>query len=182
MKLYIGLILFIVVFIPIVTLSQDEQKPNSIKLEAGLGGGFAGQGGGMNLRAAIGFISHKWGAMARLTAQEGGKGPTVQGWLGDYQLTESFSDQAILASRVITKTNSKIQVITSAGVGSFLGEKLNESKTSLISIDNTVGLAYEIGLSTTGHFAGVSSRLFGNINKEAVYIGVAFSIIIGPKW
>jgi len=182
MKLKIGLILFIVVFFPVMLLSQDEPKSNSIKLEAGLGVGYAGQGGGTNLRAAIGFISHKWGAMARLTSMQGGKGATVQGWFGDYKVTETFSDQAILASRVLSKTNSKTQVIASVGIGSFLGEKLNESKTSLISIDNTVGLAYEIGVATTSHFVGASCRLFGNINTEAVYIGVAFSIIIGPKW
>ena len=182
MKLQIVLILILVVFLPVLVFSQVEPKPNSIKLEAGLGLGVAGHGGGLSGRLAIGFISHKWGGMARLTANDGGKGAEVQSWLGSGRLTEKFYDRAILASRVISKVNSKSQVIASMGIGSFNGDILNESKTSLTTIDKTVGFAYEIGIASTGHAIGISSRLFGNINKETVYVGVAVSIAFDGRW
>ena len=183
MKLQIVLIIILVVFLPVLVFSQVEPKPNSIKLEAGLGLGVAGHGGGLSGRLAIGFISHKWGGMARLTALDGGKGDYVNnGWGPGGHLTETFYDRAILASRVISKVNSKSQVIASVGIGSFTGRKLIESRQDIIPIDKTVGFAYEIGIASTGHAIGISSRLFGNINKETVYVGVAVSIAFDGRW
>jgi hypothetical protein len=167
-----------------MVLSQDEPKPNSIKLEAGLGGTIAGHGAGLSGRLAIGFISHKWGIMIRSTAGDGGDGPKINnsGFGPGDHLIESFNDKAILASRVISKPNGKPQVIASLGFGSFTGRKLNESKKELIHFDKTIGLAFELGTATNGHAFGLSSRLFGNINKEAIYLGVAFSVALDLRW
>ena len=181
MRSQLLLILLIVVFTPILALSQDKTKPNSLKLEGGLGAGMAGDGGGINTRLAVGFISHKWGGMVRMTVQKGGSGKRYSGF-DPFGLNEWFYDRAILVSRVISKNNEKSNIIASAGIGSFYGDKFNESKTSTRQTNKTFGFAYEIGISTTRHFVGFSTHLFGNINNETIYIGLVFSINFSAKW
>jgi hypothetical protein len=166
-------------------LTRSIQLPDSlnyfhrsIRAEAGLGLGIAGEGGGLSGRLAFSYIAHQWGGMVRMTAFDGAKGTGGSGWFGPP--VEKFYDKAILLSRIISKTSSP-QTIASAGVGWMNGSRLTNQGMELEDIGTTPGFAFELGMATTGSTIGLSLGIMGNLNPESNLFGFFLSLTLGNK-
>ena len=147
----------------------------SARVEVGLGIGFAGEGGGFSGRLAFSYLNHNWGATVKTSAYNGGKG-TNSSWIGRPKV-ESFYDNAILLSRVITNNNS-LQTIASVGVGWVNGRRFVQPN-QLEVFGPITGLAYELGVASTGSTVGFNFSIMGNLNTESSLIGLVISATLG---
>ena len=118
-----------------------------------------------------------------MLAANGGQGDYSSGWLGygSGRIREVFYEKAILVDRVLKKYN-KSQLIAGIGIGSVNGRQLNDDESSLMDLEKTYGFAFKIAREKTGRIVGVSYQLFGNINKEVIFIGAAFNVTFGVWW
>jgi len=161
--------------------SEEQQTYNhqSLRIELGLGGGFAGEGGGLSGHFALAYMGVQFGGLVRIYGQEGAEGKTHQSWLfGSVTPQESFNDMAILGSFAINQNKSN-RTILSIGYGEVSGRQLDSEKNRTKAIDHISGLAFEFGLASTVRTPGYHISLIGNINPEASIIAAVFSITVG---
>jgi hypothetical protein len=135
--------------------SLDVHK--SARVEVGLGFGIAGEGSGLSGRLAFSYLTHKWGALVRLTAFDGGEG-TGSNWFGSP--VEKFYDKAILLSHVISNKKSN-QTIISAGVGWMNGSRLTMQGDDLENIGPIPGFAFELRCGANKKCCGMEVGLNG---------------------
>jgi len=177
----------LITFIPLTCASQSESKSNKLRLEIGLGTGYVEQGSGLGGRAAFSLFLDKWSITARTAYQDGRNGKYIPGghfgsyYIEGWYITESYWDKAIIVSREIYKTQ-KFNIFGGMGMGDFNGEKLTSDGSNTFKINKTYGLAYEIGIASTGKFLGLSSHIWGNMNKEAFCIGIVVGLTFGIKF
>lgn len=159
-------------------VSDSSNVHKSIRVEAGLGPGIAGEGGGLSGRLAFSYLAHQWGGMVRMTAFDGGKGVGTGSGLFSGPPVEKFFDKAILLSRVISKRSSS-PTIASAGVGWMKGSRLTNQGKELEDIDSIPGFAFELGMATTQSTVGLSLGIMGNLNSESNLYGFFLSLTLG---
>jgi len=160
-----------------------ETKKNFIKLDCGLGLGAAGKGGGLSGRLSAGFNIDDWGGTFRMIAANGKNGHYIGAFysIPGYYLKEHFYENAVLVNHVL-KNYKKSQLAVGVGFSSVRGNRLNEDGSKEIDFDKVYGLAYELTWASTGKIFGGSSQLYGNINKEAIFIGVSLCFSLGYWW
>ena len=162
---------------------QALSKTNTAKLDLGLGFGAAGTGAGLSGRIALGFNIHNWGATVRSMVANGKTGKYIDSWLfgGGYYLREGFFENAVLLDHVV-KHFDKSQLSTGIGISTVRGNWLNDDGSSEIEFDKVYGFAFEVSLATIGKVAGTSAQVYGNINKEAIFVGVSWCLTLGVWW
>lgn len=170
----------VLMWIGISDAQTDAAERNSFRVELGPGLCKASTVAGFSGRLAMMGLFPKWGGIIRVTAHSGERGQPVQGFFRTYDPKEKFYDSAILFSRVLVHHNS-IKIISSAGLGTFWGERLNEDKTDLIEFNRVQGFAYELSFSTSGSIIGITLSLLGNVNAESNLYGITVCFTIGSR-
>jgi len=162
--------------------TQTVTKTDVVKLDLGIGLGIAGSGGGISLRMAPGFNINNWGGTFRMMLATGETGRYVNGIIfGNYYLRERFYERAFLLNRVL-KNYSRSHLTAGVGIGSVRGNRLSDDGSSEIDFDKVYGFAFEVNWETAGKVFGGSSQIYGNINNEAIFIGVSFCMTLGVWW
>lgn len=146
----------------------------SARFEIGLGMGIVGEGGGFSGQLAFSYLYKNLGGLIRLSANDGKEGKG--GWFGPPK--EAFYDKGILISYIPIQGESW-QMISSAGIGSFSGRRLTNSKYDLEDFDPVIGFAYELGVASAGSTFGWKLNFMGNINSVSNLFAIVLSFTLG---
>jgi hypothetical protein len=157
-----------------------------VRLEAGLGVGKVGEGGGLNGRLAGGLLVGRWGGMVRITAHTGGEGTSEPGFAGAVVSAlygppvESFYEAGLLLTRSLAPDRPH-RILLSVGLGALWGRRIDPADSvGLADLERTWGIPVELALyGGDGRGWGVGILLSGHINSESPQFGIVTSINFG---
>ncbi len=154
----------------------------SVWVEGGLGVGAAGEGGGVQGRAALAVLAAEWGGELRVSAHDGAQTPPddtfLSGLFGGPR--ESFYDTSVLLLRSLTPRDYN-RVLVGVGVGAVTGKETDPTDgRGVVDMERVWGVPFELAFhGGDGRGVGLSAVLFGHINGRANHFGVNVAISLG---
>ncbi len=154
----------------------------SVRVEAGLGVGAVGEGGGLNGRLAAGFLLGRWGGLVRVTMHDGGTGTPEPGLFSGMfgPPVELFEDAGILFTRSLV-SHPPHRVLLSLGIGTIWGRRIDpEDGVGMVDLDRTWGIPLELALYFgDGRGVGFGILVAANLNREVPQFGIMTSLNLG---
>lgn len=151
------------------------------RMEAGLGFGMVGEGGGLNGRLAAGLSGEHWGGLARRVVHDGGEGraePCSFICLGDGTVAETFHETSLLVTRSLTGSN----LLLDAGIGRMSGRRLDPDGRGLVEIPATWGVPVELAYYGARNLGLIGAFILSaHLNREASQFGAMASIGLGLR-